>query len=258
MVPMNDAKAVRAQRKNYRRDPLNPVKFGRASSLIELPDAPEQPWIKSNPEAPKGEVLEWTSKEGRPYWYRIPKKSKGKPALILMLHGTGLNHGWSFWNYPIVKGNFRKSDIVVSPDALTPGANGTFNFLQGNKDGDQIVGIIKTFQSAFDIGKVYVYGHSQGAFFCYWFAGEHPEVIDGIVAHAGNVLNVKHSKFAREKVGIAILHGKADAVVSVACAHRTHKIYKEQGYKKLKLELVDGLTARSGHWPLPKQRFWSF
>ena len=54
MVPMDDAEAVRAQRKNYRRDPLNPRKYG--GSLIELPDAPEQPWIRLNPEAPKGQM----------------------------------------------------------------------------------------------------------------------------------------------------------------------------------------------------------
>jgi hypothetical protein len=41
------------------------------------------------PKSPKGEVLEWNTGSGGPYWYRIPKKTKGKPALILMLHGTG-------------------------------------------------------------------------------------------------------------------------------------------------------------------------
>ncbi len=55
IVPMNDAKAVAAQRKNYRKDPLNPNTFG-GSSLIELPDAPDQSWILENPAAPKGET----------------------------------------------------------------------------------------------------------------------------------------------------------------------------------------------------------
>ncbi len=54
MVPMDDVEAVAAQRKNYRRDPLNPRKYG--GSLIELPDAPEQTWIKPNPDAPRGEI----------------------------------------------------------------------------------------------------------------------------------------------------------------------------------------------------------
>ncbi|MFK7742002.1 MAG: alpha/beta hydrolase [Planctomycetota bacterium] len=211
------------------------------------------PKVAPTAAAAAGEVLEWTSDAGRPYWYRLPKKRNGKPALVIMLHGTGGNHGWSFWNYPIGNGTFRGEDIVVSPDGCTPGQGNTFNFVQNVKDRDQLVQIIKTFRQAFEIGKVYLYGHSQGAFFSYWFAGEHPAIVDGIVAHAGNVLNVQHSQLAREKVGIAILHGEADAVVPVDCAHRTYKIYRDQGYQKLKLEIVDGLTARSGHWPLPQQ-----
>ncbi|MFP6581198.1 MAG: enterochelin esterase domain-containing protein, partial [Candidatus Hydrogenedentota bacterium] len=53
-VPMNDAVAVAKQRKNYRRDPFNPNKYG--GSLVELPDAPAQPWIENNPDAPRGEL----------------------------------------------------------------------------------------------------------------------------------------------------------------------------------------------------------
>ena len=201
-----------------------------------------------------GKVLEWTTPEGRPYWYRVPKKIKASapPALILMLHGTGMPHGWAFWNYSIAGGTFRADDIIVSPDGLTPG-NGAFNFVQGKKDGDQIAGLIHLFREEFPIGRVYLYGHSQGAFFAYWFAGEDPQLVDGIIAHAGNVLDVKHSDFARDKVAIGILHGKADAVVSVECAYRTHDIYQQEGYKKLKLYVVEGLTETSGHWPLPQQ-----
>ena len=54
LVPMDDAEAVRKQRANYRRDPLNPNRH--MGSLVELPDAPSQPWIVVNPEAPKGET----------------------------------------------------------------------------------------------------------------------------------------------------------------------------------------------------------
>ncbi|MHC4380228.1 MAG: CE1 family esterase [Planctomycetota bacterium] len=205
--------------------------------------------------APVGKTLEWKTPEGRPYWYRIPRKIKASdpPALILFLHGTGGSHGWAFWNYRLADGMYRKDDILVSPDGLSPGRNGTFNFEQNKKDGDQIAGLITRFQEEFPIGRVYVYGHSQGAFFTYWFAGEYPELVDGIIAHAGNVLQVQHPKLAKEKIAVAILHGEADAVVTVECAYRTHEIYKEQGYRKLKLRIVEGLTEQSGHWPLPKE-----
>ena len=211
--------------------------------------------VAPSAKAPGGKLLEWTSPEGRPYWYRVPERidPKRPPNLLLMLHGTGLNHGWSFWNYPILSGRWRGEDVVVSPDGLTPGQGDTFNFLQGKADGEQIEGLIRTFREAFPIGNVYLYGHSQGAFFCYWFAGEHPELVDGIVAHAGNVLDVKHTKLSREKVAVAILHGRADAVVPVECATRTEKIYRDEGYRNVRLEIVEGLTETSGHWPLPDQ-----
>jgi dienelactone hydrolase len=210
--------------------------------------------VEPSMKVPRGKQLEWRSAQGRPYWYRLPKviDTKTPPDLVVMLHGSGGRHFWSFANYPIAGdgGNFRKRDIVVSPDGCTQRGE-TFEFIQGPKDGEQIAGLISDFKKRFPIGRVYLYGHSQGAFFCYWFAGEHPELVDGIVAHAGNVLDVKHDKLAKQKVAICILHGRADAVVPVDCAIRTEKIYRDEGYTKLKLELVDGLTADSGHWPLP-------
>lgn len=224
---------------------------GIAAAAEEKPPPRAEPSLQ----APLGQVLGGTSPRGRPYWYRLPRSlGPKKPAnLLLMLHGTGLKWGWAFWNYPIAGGAFRGEDIVVAPEGMTPGQGETFNFMQGKADGDAIAEMIGFFKKQLPIAKVYVYGHSQGAFFAYWFAGEHPELVDGIVAHAGNVLQVKHPKLAKEKVAIGILHGRADAVVPVECAFRTEKIYRDQGYKQVKLQIVEGLTEQSGHWPLPKQ-----
>lgn len=213
------------------------------------------PKFEPGPAAPLGKVSEGTSAEDRPYWYRLPARidPNNPPNLVLMLHGTGLDHRWSFWNYGIGNGTFRSGDIVVSPDGVTPGDGKVFNFVQGKADGDQIAGLIDLFKKRYAIGHVYLYGHSQGAFFSYWFAGEYPTHVNGIVAHAGNVLEVKHPPYAVEHVAIGILHGRADAVVPVECAVRTEKIYRERGYKKLRLSIVEGLTQQSGHWPLPRE-----
>jgi pimeloyl-ACP methyl ester carboxylesterase len=228
-----------------------------ALSFWLLAAAEEKPVPRAEPSAsaPLGQLLEWTSSRGKPYWYRLPRKldRKRPPNLLLMLHGTGLKWGWAFWNYPIAAGGFRGEDIVVAPEAMTPGQGDTFNFVQGGADGEQLAELIGFFKRQLPVGKVYLYGHSQGAFFAYWFAGEHPELVDGIVAHAGNVLAVKHTALARQKVAIGILHARADAVVPVDCAYRSEKIYREEGYRRVKLEVVEGLTAESGHWPLPKQ-----
>lgn len=214
----------------------------------------EVPRVAPTLKAPRAEALEWTSAAGQPFWYRLPKKisEKRRPNLVLMFHGTGGNHGWAFWNYGVANGGFRKDDIVVSPEGLTPGANGTFNFTQVAKDGDQIAGIIRAFRKEFPIDRVYLYGHSQGAFFTYWFAGAHTPLVDGFVAHAGNVLAVDHNAMAKKKLAVGILHGRADAVVSVECAYRTERIYREKGYRLVKLEVVEGLNERTGHWPLPE------
>jgi predicted esterase len=227
-----------------------------AAAAIAAQDPPRTPRAEPSPDVPGGKVLEWTSAENKPYWYRVPKRiDRSKPPnLLLMLHGTGLKWGWAFWNYPIAEGTFRGNDIVVAPEGMTDGGSGTFNFTQSKADSDHVAGIIAFFKKKLPVGKVYLYGHSQGAFFAYWFAGEHPELVDGIVAHAGNVLgNVKHPKAAKERVGIGILHGRADAVVPVDCAYATEKVYKDQGYKRVRMMIVEGLTEQSGHWPLPKE-----
>lgn len=140
----------------------------------------------------------------------------------------------------------------MSPDGLTPGTGETFNFMQGSKDGDQIAELIDFFRERFAISNVYLYGHSQGAFFCYWFVGAHPERVDGIVAHAGNVLDVQHPKLAKENVAIGILHARSDQVVPVDCAERTRAIYEEQGYSKLRCWIVEDIRPQAGHWPLPQ------
>ncbi len=113
------------------------------------------PRVPPTPGAERSVVLEWTSAEGQPYWYRLPKKidAKSPPRLVFMLHGTGLDHGWSFWNCPIVKGSFRANDIVISPDGLTKRGE-TYNFVQGKKDGDQIVGLIELFRQRFPISEI--------------------------------------------------------------------------------------------------------
>jgi predicted esterase len=209
--------------------------------------------LKPEPLAPSaslaaGKTYEATSPGKRPYLYRVPDKGPRAPHLILMLHGTGMKHGWPFWNYPIHTGHFRKHDFVVAPESENPDRG----FVQGKPDRDEIAGLIKLFRKTWpEIRNVYLYGHSQGAFFCYYFAGEEPGMIDGVVAHAGNFFKAKLDKGAREKVAIGILHGRADAVVTVQCAFTTFLTYRDGGYAHVKLMVVDGLNEQSGHWPLP-------
>ncbi len=195
-----------------------------------------------------GKTYEAVSPGKRPYMYRVPEPGPRAPHLIVMCHGTGLTYPWAFWNYPIHTGHFRKHDFVVAPESEDPKRG----FLQGQADRDEVVGLIKLFRKTWpQIRSVYLYGHSQGGFFCYYFAGEEPELVDGIVAHAGNFFKAKLDKGARDKVAIGILHGRADAVVTVQCAFTTELVYREGGYRNVRLMIAEGLNETSGHWPLP-------
>jgi len=207
------------------------------------------PAVEPSADLAGSKTYKGTSKAKRPYWFRLPGKIEkhAPPDLILIFHGTGLDYRWGFYNYGVHEGHFRKNDIVVSAESEQPDRG----FIQGKPDRDDAVAMIKLFRKTFPIRNVYLYGHSQGAFFCYYFAGERPELIDGIVAHAGNFFKAKTNKKARDKVAIGILHGRADAVVGVVCAFITEGVYRTAGYSKVKLWAVDGLTEQSGHWPLP-------
>jgi len=209
--------------------------------------------LKPEPAAPAttlaaGKTYEAISPGKRPYMYRVPDAGPRAPHLIVMCHGTGLTYPWAFWNYPIHTGQFRKHDFVVAPESEDPKRG----FLQAKADRDEVAALIKLFRKTWpQIRNVYLYGHSQGGFFCYHFAGEEPELVNGIVAHAGNFYVAKLDKGARDKVAIGILHGRADAVVPVQCAFDTELVYREGGYRNVRLMIAEGLNETSGHWPLP-------
>src|SRR5687768_16898383 len=94
------------------------------AGLSQAKEEKGPPRVEPSDKAPLGDVLEWTSAQGKPYWYRLPKRiDRSKPPnLVLMFHGTGLKWGWAFWNYPIANGGFRGSDVVVAPEGMTPGS----------------------------------------------------------------------------------------------------------------------------------------
>src|SRR5690606_36754030 len=108
--------------------------------------------------------------------------------LTLVLHGNGLDHRWTFWNHP--KDEFRADDIVVSPDGTTAHAGtGANEFLAGESDIARVKALIEELKATWNVRQVFLYGHSQGAFFVFLFAGAEPELVDGVVGHAGGVWN---------------------------------------------------------------------
>lgn len=185
---------------------LAPALLAAAASVDDNPSV--EP-AKAKP----GAVQQWKAADGLPFEYRVPKGYD--PAvganLTLVLHGNGLDHRWTFWNHPAAE--FRADDIVVSPDGTTAhSGTGANEFLAGDSDVARVRALIEELKATWKVNQVFLYGHSQGAFFVYWMAGAEPELIDGVVGHAGGVwLGTETPKKARGQA-IGFLHGTDDHI----------------------------------------------
>ncbi|MCZ6597522.1 MAG: alpha/beta hydrolase-fold protein [Planctomycetota bacterium] len=131
-----------------------------------------------------GKVYVWKSADGLAYEYYVPKgydPDEGA-SMTVVLHGNGLDHRWTFWNHPA--GEFRADDIVVSPDGTTAFENSN-EFLGKKKDADQVHALLEELKSVWKVKQTFVYGHSQGSYFAFFYAGKYPEDVDGVCGHAG-------------------------------------------------------------------------
>ena len=78
-------------------DPTNPEAPATVRSIVELPRAPDQPWITSRPDVPKGrlEALRFTSivlKNERTIWVYIPAGYRGESTIPMVLLFDGLEY----------------------------------------------------------------------------------------------------------------------------------------------------------------------
>src|SRR5688572_13589712 len=210
--------------------------------------AKEEPGRKAPAPENKGEVFAWQAADGLPYEYYVPQDyDPGVGAnLTLVLHGNGLDQRWTFWNHP--PGKFRPDDIVVSPDGTTytQGTNAN-EFLGERKDADRVHALIAELKKAFTIRQVFLYGHSQGSFFVFYFAGEHPEDVNGVVGHASGVWSWSRlGKFGHGHA-IGLLHGTDDANVPYGQSVGGREAYREAYYPMVNLRTLWGRDHRP-HW----------
>jgi len=179
-----------------------------------------------------------TSKnEESPLYYlvREPKIQTDHPPLILLLHGVGSNEEDLF----SFAGQLPDKYLVISARApLSVGkdsyawyqldfANGkpVINHEQEEASKTFIIQFISYLKKiySFDIQQVYLCGFSQGAIMSYAVGLTHPELIQGIAAMSGRILDeVKPLTASNEKLkhlSIFISHGTDDGVLTVQYAH---------------------------------------
>jgi predicted esterase len=190
-------------------------------------------------DVPRGKVHEWKGPTGA-FQYVVPESydTKRGAALLLMLHGSNLGRQWALLNFE--PGRFRKDDIIVAPDGTTPNGQGGFNFMAEAADAAKVADLIRDLRKRLSVSRVYVYGHSQGAYFTYYFIGEYPELVDGVCAHAGGVLTWSKFPEKAKKIAVGILHSDDDPVVPVSLSEGAEKVYKEKGYANVFFKRTSG------------------
>ncbi|MEZ6014574.1 MAG: hypothetical protein R3F49_05630 [Planctomycetota bacterium] len=197
--------------------------------------------------AKAGKVYQWKAKDGLAFEYRVPKGYDPEVGanLTLVLHGNGLDHRWTFWNHP--QDEFRPDDLVVSPDGTTAhSGTGANEFLAGANDVARVKALILELKATWNVRQVFLYGHSQGAFFVYLFAGAEPDLVDGVVGHAGGVWNGTDAPKKAQHQAIGFLHGTNDHIpYGQAVGGRT--FYEERKYPLVHLRTLFGWDHRP-HW----------
>ena len=213
-----------------------------ADALVAAGDEPERRVPEAS--APALEPFAWTSKKGLRFVWWLPKDYDAKKPreMTVICHGTGLDYRWGLWNNK--PGIMRPDDIVVSVDGPTPDGQSRL-FLGEKKDADAFDAFLAEMRASFAIDRIFLYGHSQGGFFVVYFAGEHPDHVAGVVAHASGAWNWSKMTKDVQKVAIAFMHGSADPVVPYRQSPGSRDAYAKAGFPLLQMRRLAGYN----HWP---------
>jgi len=156
--------------------------------------------------------------KGATYWIVVPpgwdEKKPGR--VILWLHGSNMN-GKSYTE-SLKAMEFGKAELLVAPNGHGKVRDWVYNFDAPSYSTKLALSVLDDVEGRFAVSKVYVGGHSQGAFYTYRLALQHPERFAGAVPFAAGLLKGLDPKGAAWNKGepgpaFAIVHGEADPVV---------------------------------------------
>jgi len=193
----------------------------------------------------KGKVYEWTARNGLVYLYRVPRgyDPEEGACLTFILHGSNLDRRWGFWNHR--QKTFRPDDLVVSPDGTTSNGRGGFNFLGKPMDAKRLRALHEDLTRVFNVKQTFLYGHSQGSFFSFYYAGQYPDAVDGVVGHASGVWSWTQGGPRGHDIPTVLMHGTEDPVVPYRQSVGGLKWFREKKYPMVRLRSLEGWN----HWP---------
>lgn len=198
-------------------------------------------------DAKPGETYLLTSADKMKYFLRLPKSydpEKGA-RLILFMHGSNMN-GLDYLR-SFEGAGWCNDDILCCPNGEAAGDDpyGPNNY--GFASANPVSALTKELQSEQDSGlkitRTYIGGHSQGGFVTYSVIMHFPDLYQGAFPMAGdcwmqnepNLWDEHPETVAKQKrIPIAVIHGKADPVVSFSQGEHAYGVFQAAGYPKLR------------------------
>jgi len=226
---------------------ISPWVFIAALLAIRSPAVTDGEHPQKDPSSrPVAEICTWKSADGLVYEFYVPKSydpAKGA-NLLFILHGSNLDRRWGFANH--TAGEFRPDDIVVCPDGTTQNPQKTgFNFLHDARDLQRVHALHEELKKTFKVNATYLYGHSQGSFFSFLYAGAYPADVLGVVGQASGVWSGTAATAKHHHQAIVLMHGTADPVVPYAQSAACLATYRDAKYPMAHLRSIEGWN----HWP---------
>jgi pimeloyl-ACP methyl ester carboxylesterase len=127
--------------------------------------------------------------------------------------------------------------VVVCPDGTTSNGQSGFNFLNAAKDLQRLHALHEELKKAFKVNATYLYGHSQGSFFSFLYAGAYPDDVQGLVGQASGVWSGTAASPKQHRQAIVLMHGTAGPGRAVR-AERRRPLLLPRG------EVPDGAPAQ--------------
>jgi enterochelin esterase-like enzyme len=190
---------IQKMMKQARRDPFNPAAFppGSVAAIAELPAAPPQPWLKPNPDAPRGEFKAEKFKsavlnEERSIQIYTPPgyNANGKPyPLLIFLDGEYVPLQVPL---PVILDNLTASGKIPPLIALTIASGNTrmrdmvFSTNFADFIAKELVpGLRKRYAITADPQQTVISGFSAGGVAAAWVAMRHPQVVGNVLSQSG-------------------------------------------------------------------------
>jgi len=190
--------------------------------------------------------------KGATYWIVVPPdwNAKEPGRVILWLHGSNMN-GKSYTD-SLKAMEFGRTELLVAPNGHTKVRDWVYNFDAPSYSTKLALGVLDDVAKRFAIGKVYVGGHSQGAFYTYRLALQHPDRFAGAVPFAAGLLKGLDPKSAAHRKGepgpaFAIIHGEADPVVDPELSDWAYELMFADEWPRLRYFHPHELN----HWFMP-------